>query len=337
MFSFFTISRVKKRTLSVLNLQRHYYLARMSPNVNKNESYAHAVTSITNWINKESILDLQPQTGSFLLNQPSFKEAKKGLIVCFHGYTSGPWQYQPLATFLFNQGFSVFSPRLPGHGFTTSKHIPHSDPSTIFLSFLSDIFSLITPLNIPIYVIGLSAGGSLASRMAIQYPSIKKCIILSPFFRPYDKKALFIFFIINFLTHVTKLKVASLLRHVTIYITADRSSGDDVLPDSHSLALSQIHALTLFGEETLSLSPHLSQPTLLITSDCDTRSNQQSITKFSKEIQTRYRWIRYTKQQSVPHALLHKGQNPHKNIVSHIEKSILDFLSTDSHLDASRP
>src|SRR5688500_7488953 len=56
---------------------------------------------------------LQAHAESVFLHTPN----AKGTVMLCHGFTAGPWQYEELAKRLQKEGYNVYAPRMPGHGF----------------------------------------------------------------------------------------------------------------------------------------------------------------------------------------------------------------------------
>jgi|GEM_PF-6884135 len=113
--------------------------------------------------------------GSQILLQKNNKKA----VLLIHCFRCSPIIFNELAETLFNNEFSVYNLRLPGHGFKNEEEIFkvklrdwELTCENIFLD-LSDRFN-------EIYIAGLSIGGALAINLCKKYSSIKKAVLYSP-------------------------------------------------------------------------------------------------------------------------------------------------------------
>ncbi|WP_163538954.1 alpha/beta fold hydrolase [Gracilibacillus sp. YIM 98692] len=98
-----------------------------------------------------------------------------------HGYTGGPYEVEPLATYLKEQtDWEVMSPRLPGHGLgDDGKALDLGDVSyTDWISTAEDAYLQLKEKHDVIYIIGFSMGGMIAAYLAASYPC-EKLVLLS--------------------------------------------------------------------------------------------------------------------------------------------------------------
>jgi esterase/lipase len=109
------------------------------------------------------------------------EEKTENVIVFFHGYTSCPGQFKELGEVMYNEGYNVYIPRAPYHGykdkatreidnFTTQEYVDYAETS----------IQIAHGFGNKVYVSGLSGGANLASWIAINDSSIEKAIVLSP-------------------------------------------------------------------------------------------------------------------------------------------------------------
>lgn len=131
----------------------------------------------------EAEMPLHERCPSALLTHGS-KVAR--VVVYFHGFTSCPAQGDELAAKLYDLGYNVLLPRMFGHG--------EADPTTMSLRDLTaehlvdlanSSIDMAQGLGDEVVVIGLSAGGTIASWAAQNRPDVDHAIPVSPFFGPY--------------------------------------------------------------------------------------------------------------------------------------------------------
>ena len=107
--------------------------------------------------------------------------------VYFHGFTSCPAQGLALAEKLYDQGYNVFLPRMFGHGAID----PRRDDSMAglisrhLIDLAASSVDLAAGLGDRVVVLGLSAGGTIASWVAQNRADVDQVIAISPFFGPY--------------------------------------------------------------------------------------------------------------------------------------------------------
>lgn len=108
------------------------------------------------------------------------------VVVFFHGLTNCPAQGDELARQLFDLGYNVYLPRLPGHG--------EADPMTLALAGLTaealvaagrDATDLAQGLGDEVVVAGLSVGGTVTAGLGQYRADISDSISLAPFLAPY--------------------------------------------------------------------------------------------------------------------------------------------------------
>jgi pimeloyl-ACP methyl ester carboxylesterase len=108
------------------------------------------------------------------------------VVIYYHGLTSCPAQGDALAAKLFGLGYNVYLPRMFGHG--------EADPLTLSLAQMraEDLVQLANEsadmaqgLGEEVVVIGLSAGGTVASWSAQYRHDVDVSISVSPFFGPH--------------------------------------------------------------------------------------------------------------------------------------------------------
>ncbi len=121
-------------------------------------------------------------SGAIFLGQGSRAETA---VVLFHGLTNRPKQMARLASALAEQGYSVYVPRLPGHGL--------ADPMTSALTTVSteqviatvdQSVDIAAGLGRHVVVSGLSAGGGLAAYAAANRDEVDGAVLIAPLFRP---------------------------------------------------------------------------------------------------------------------------------------------------------
>ncbi|MGI8504191.1 MAG: alpha/beta hydrolase [Hassallia sp.] len=103
----------------------------------------------------------------------------------FHGFTAGPYQFEPLAKALFEAGYNVLVPLLPGHGVAGKwdKDNPPPLPSEIeiYQQFAFSWLEVAQKLGNQVIVGGLSTGGNLAAWLALERPQeIERSLLFAP-------------------------------------------------------------------------------------------------------------------------------------------------------------
>lgn len=121
--------------------------------------------------------------------------APKGVAVLFHGASVSPAQWEYMVNDVFNKGYDVFVPKLPGHGLLNSEGKPDTSlvPDAMHFerwdSFAEDVFKTVAPAG-KVTPIGLSLGGMVALKMATAHAQdtnaegqkvIEQVIAISPF------------------------------------------------------------------------------------------------------------------------------------------------------------
>ncbi len=131
---------------------------------------------------REAALPLRPECHSQLRTHGT-KVAR--VVVYFHGLTSCPAQGDALAQQLFDKGYNVVVPRLPGHG--------EEDPLTLALAHMT-AEDLVNTANTAIgiahgvgedvIIVGLSAGGTVTTYETQQNDTLGNAVAVAPFLGP---------------------------------------------------------------------------------------------------------------------------------------------------------
>lgn len=132
---------------------------------------------------REAQVDLHPRCHSTLLTHGS---KVKRAVIFYHGLTNCPAQLDVLGAQLFDQGYNVYIPRLPGHGMADPLTLALADVTAEeFVATTNESVNLAQGLGDEVVVAGLSAGGTM-SAWASQYRSdAGNTLSIAPFFSPH--------------------------------------------------------------------------------------------------------------------------------------------------------
>ena len=103
------------------------------------------------------------------------EDINKGVVLLFHGLTGTPFELKKYAQFLFNQGYDVYAPCLPGHGGRAAEiyTVKYQD----WLCFVEEKFLELTKKYENIFASGICLGAVLSIYLAIKFPDKLKGII----------------------------------------------------------------------------------------------------------------------------------------------------------------
>ncbi len=104
----------------------------------------------------------------------------------FHGFTAAPYQFGPIAKVLYQAGYNVVVPLMPGHGQAGNwgPQLPPPLPqdAKVYQDFALAWLKRVSPLGKTIVVGGLSGGGTLAAWLAQEQPTlISKTLLFAPY------------------------------------------------------------------------------------------------------------------------------------------------------------
>jgi esterase/lipase len=142
--------------------------------------FATAKTKIES-LKQKDIGRINPECGNLALLHPQ-KQLKS--IVIYHGFTNCPKQFSTLGQQLFEQGYNVFIPRLPYHGFgDLMNNESQNITSKGLVQFMRDTYEITKGLGDQVETMGISGGGNLAAWSGLVYDAYQ-VLAIAPLFAP---------------------------------------------------------------------------------------------------------------------------------------------------------
>ncbi|MDJ0313266.1 alpha/beta fold hydrolase [Arthrobacter sp. H35-D1] len=175
-----------------------------------------------------------------------------GVAVC-HGFTGSPISMQAWSESLADAGFAVNMPLLAGHG-STWQELARTPWEHWYRDFEAAYLELAARCE-TVFVAGLSMGGALALRVAALHP-VAGVAVVNPGLTFDDKRA----------------KYSKILRHVVKSVPA---IGNDILLPGVSegayarTPVAAVYQLSQLFDDTISLLPRVTAPTLVFRSTTD--------------------------------------------------------------------
>lgn len=126
---------------------------------------------------------IDPSPAMMLSNEPFFLRGDRGdrVVLCLHGLGGGPYEMQPIAQDLFEQGWDVQAIAYPGHDRPVSW-MPDSRWEDWY-AHAERTYRALTKHYDRVVLLGFSTGCPLALHLAAQNPSpaLDRLILLAPF------------------------------------------------------------------------------------------------------------------------------------------------------------
>lgn len=108
------------------------------------------------------------------------------VCVLFHGFTGYPNQFLPLGKALFEQGYNVLIPLMPGHGqagnWNKDNPTPLPTDPNVYQDFVLGWVNLAQQLGQQVVVGGLSGSGTLCGWLALEHrEKIDRALLFAPY------------------------------------------------------------------------------------------------------------------------------------------------------------
>lgn len=258
---------------------------------------------------------LQAGCESFLL--PSRVPQARGIVLMLHGFTAGPWQYEFLAQHLTKAGLHCYAARLPGHGAQTvdgrgdSSLLPQSQQSAAYTAFALQAFEEITQvsknLNLPIFIIGFSAGGAVAIELLNRFAkNIKRALIIAPLLRLHSFWAHF------FLSGLSRVPVSARVTDRLRLSWQDATLREAIWhrPGHDFFHVGNVQALTAYTRTLQRTVKQLKVPTQFVVSACDAKVDLKACVRLAKKSNPQHPLWCFPKADRVPHSMLTPNENP---------------------------
>lgn len=150
------------------------------------------IESITDFIqDKESKLDIKPDNESRIFwNNDSLHEQTEYSLLYLHGFSASWYEGYPThQNFARRFGMNAYIPLLADHGLVTEDPLLNMTPDNLYES-AKEALVLARLLGKKVIVMGTSSGGTLALKLAADFPEmIDGLILLSPNVRINNSKA----------------------------------------------------------------------------------------------------------------------------------------------------
>jgi len=132
---------------------------------------------------REDILPIRADQCRSILQ---FQPPQHPVCLLFHGFTAAPFQWQAVAEPLFQAGYSILAPRLPGHAHagTWWRDNPPPLPTQVqdYQRFALAWLQQAQALSNRVIVAGLGAGATLAAWLALeQVQAVDRAILIDPY------------------------------------------------------------------------------------------------------------------------------------------------------------
>lgn len=237
------------------------------------------------------------------------------LVLFFHGFTAVPEQFAAISTALFDQGYNVLVPRLPGHGLPGEWNADQPPPlpksASTYQEFALSWLETAHHLSRNIVVGGLSSGATLAAWLALEHPhTIDRALLFAPYLTNSNGLVNWVIETFNFYFKWRVAPGAISFGYQGFYMPALRvflELGKEVLQRTHTTPMVPSLILSSAADQT--------------TPSSDYQELFQSISQFHPET-----WnVRLDRALQIPHNMMTKAEgNRHADLVIEIAKTYLE-------------
>jgi esterase/lipase len=243
------------------------------------------------------------------------------LILFFHGFTAIPEQFAVISTALFDAGYNVIVPRLPGHGITgdwTSKQPPPlPETPVIYQEFALEWLDAVQPIAQQVIVGGLSGGATLAAWLAAQR-HVDRTLLFAPYLNNNNG---FINWVVETFEFYFKW----------------RTAPNTVNFGYEGFRMPALRAFLNLGQTVLEHGS-VGAPSLIVSSDADPTTPESDFEQLYQATSAAHTptWnIRFESALSIPHNMMTSAEgNPHIDLVMEITKL---YLKGELDWDAVQP
>lgn len=289
---------------------------------------AERVSADTNLVQQKL---LQPGCRSFLL--PSQAAHARGVVLMLHGFTAGPWQYEFLAQRLSQAGLHCYAARLPGHGAQTidgrgdSSLLPQSQQSAAYTSFALQAFEDITQvsgnLELPIFIVGFSAGAAVAVELLNRFAKqVSRALLIAPLLRLRSFWAHF------FLSGLSRVPISGRFTDKLNLSWQDAPLREAVWhrPGHDSFHVGNVQALTAYTRTLKRTVADLQVPTQFVVSASDAKVDLKACLQLANKSHPPQPLWCFPKADNIPHSMLTPNENPDEKSRLLLYQIAEDFL-----------
>jgi esterase/lipase len=244
--------------------------------------------------NREDALPLIGETSRSLFWFHPNPTAK--VFLFFHGFTATPAQFHLIGRTLFEAGYNVLVPLLPGHGLAGNWNgqlpPPLPEDQQIYKQFGREWLQQVQGLGTEVLVGGLSGGGTLAAWLALEYSRlVGRALLFAPYFSN------------------TNIVVDWVVRNLDIYFKWKAEPGviHYGYPGFH---MPSLRAFLNMGQEVLERSrSSRARPMLILLSDKDASVKHRDLRQFFMDISQWHpnTWFHcFDKVFDMPHTMMTK-------------------------------
>lgn len=253
----------------------------------------------------------------------------KGTVMLFHGFTAGPWQYEKLAKKLHAEGYNVYVPRMPGHGFMkpdgqiTGDYFISAAKRHKYDEFVKARFAEAEALGAPVWVAGLSGGANVALRTAELYPQVKGVFDMAPFLGA-DGALSWVFKILAGLDKLTFGAFGRLLDRVPKGKNGLANAANAMPHNQPS------YGAALAMRDVGVKIKDVKAPIQFVTTEGDKLAGEGFVRKYFERTggAKENGWFHFEREAGVPHAMIDRRQNTAPGAVDQLESMLLEFLAT---------
>jgi esterase/lipase len=233
----------------------------------------------------------------------------------FHGFTAGPYQFEPIGKALFASGYNVLIPLQPGHGIAGSWNGDNPPPlptkPEVYQEFALSWLKVAQDLGQQVVVGGLSSGGTLAAWLGLEcLKQIEIVLLFSPYLGGNNV-------MVDFLVEI-----------LPIYYEWPNKDN----PGNHGYEGFPMPALRLFLDMGQDILHRVKQdpvlPMFIITSDSDQVINKNELKTLFLELlkkQPRSWYYCFDKFLEVPHTMMTQAEgNKSQDLLISIAKAYIE-------------
>jgi pimeloyl-ACP methyl ester carboxylesterase len=225
---------------------------------NPAQDYADAMTRFDALVAQERVRgDIDEKCLPYVLTHG---QRTKRAIILFHGLTACPFQYHELAQLFYTEGYNVFVPRLPRHGYSDRTSNALAELTAEELAAMMDVTAdLAAGLGEEVTMAGLSLGGNIAAQGGQLRSDLRLAVPMSP--------ALGFRFVPNLLTPALTRLILGLSPDIYIWwdpINKANFQAESGYPGFSLHALGEIYRLGLAVQALADRQPPAAQAQLVI-------------------------------------------------------------------------